>query len=78
MHLCDELDNTTGLLDLLLSVLAEVTGANDDRDLWESTLSEDLAVAEWEKVEDRGGLRLGACSEVLLALLSWDERPELD
>lgn len=76
-RLCDELDNTTSLGDLALSVLGEVTGADDERDGWDATLAEDFAVAEWEEVEDWGSVGLAA-SESLLALLLWDERPELD
>lgn len=75
-HLSDELNNTAGLLDLALGVLADVAGADDDRDLRETTLSEDLAVAEREEVEDWSGVG-GLVGEVLLALLDWDERPEL-
>lgn len=77
MRLCDELDDTTGLLDLALGILGEVTGADDDGDLGETTLSEDLGVSEGEEVEDGGGLG-GLVGEVLLALLGRDERPKLD
>lgn len=76
-QLSDELDNTTGLLDLALGVLAEVACAHDEWDLWDATLSEDLGVAEREEVKDWGGVG-GLVGEVLLALLKWDERPELD
>jgi hypothetical protein len=76
-RLSDELDNTTGLLDLALGVLAEVAGTDDDWDLWETTLSEDLGVSEREEVEDWGGVG-GLVGEELLALLNWDERPELE
>jgi hypothetical protein len=75
-RLCDELDDTTGLLDLALGVLGEVAGTDDDGALGDATLSEDLAVAEGEEVEDGRGLgRL--VGQVLLALLSRDEGPEL-
>lgn len=76
MRLGDELDNTTGLLDLALGVLAEVACANDDRDLRDATLAEDLAVAQWDEIEDRSGVG-GLVGEELLALLERDERPEL-
>jgi hypothetical protein len=75
-RLCDELDDTTGLLDLALGVLGEVAGTDDDGDLRDATLAEDLAVAEGEEVEDGGGLG-GLVGQVLLALLSGDEGPEL-
>jgi len=70
-HLCDELASTTSLGDLLLGVLGEVTGADDDWDLWETALAEDLAVAVGEEVDDWGGVG-GLVGEELLALLSWD------
>jgi len=76
-HLCDQLNNTTGLGDLSLSLLADPSGANDQWDLWESTLSEDLGVSEWEKVEDWDGVLLGISGKVLLTLLDWDKGPEL-
>lgn len=76
MRLCDELDNTTSLLDLALGILGEVTGADDEWDVWKAALSEDLAVAEWEEVEDWSGVLAGT-GGVLLALLERDERPEL-
>lgn len=75
-QLSDELDNTAGLLDLALGVLAEVTCADDERDLRDASLSEDLAVAEREEVEDWGSVG-GLVGEVLLALLNRDESPEL-
>jgi hypothetical protein len=75
-HLCDELNNATGLLDLALSVFAEVPGPNDYRDFWDAALAENFAVAEREEVKDRRGV--GALvGEVLLALLERDKGPEL-
>ena len=71
-----ELDDTTGLGDLLLRQLADVPGADDDRDLGEAALAEDLGVAEGEEVEDGGGVLLGAV-DVGVAGLSGDEGPEL-
>lgn len=75
-RLCDELDDTTGLLDLALGVLGEVAGTDDEGDLGDATLAEDLGVAEGEEVEDGGGLG-GLVGQVLLALLGGDEGPEL-
>lgn len=75
-RLGDELDDTASLLDLALGVLGEVAGADDEWDLWDAALAEDLAVAEREEVKDWSGVLLAA-GEVLLALLLWDERPEL-
>ena len=75
VDLCDELDDTASLLDLLLGLCREVPGADDDRDLGEATLAENLGVAEVEEVED--GSLVALLGEVLVALLSGDERPEL-
>jgi hypothetical protein len=73
--LCDELDNTTSLLDLLLSLGADVTGADDDGDSRETALAEELGVAVVQKVED--GSVSALVGEVLVTLLGGDERPEL-
>ena len=75
-HLCDEDDLATSLLDLLLGLSADVAGLDDDGDVGEAALAEELGVAEGKKVDD-GRLvgRLGG--EVLIALLSGDEGPEL-
>ena len=75
-NLRHQLDNTTGLGDLLLSQLADVPGADDDRDLGDAALAEDLGVAQGEEVEDGGGVLLLA-GEVGLAGLGGDEGPEL-
>lgn len=53
---CDKLDDTPSLLDFALSVLAEVTCANDERDLRDTTLAEDFAVAEGEEIDDGCGV----------------------
>ena len=37
-RLCDELDDTTGLLDLLLGLLADVAGADDEGNVGETAL----------------------------------------
>ena len=76
-RLCDELDDTTGLLDLLLGLGAEVAGADDNGDGGETALAEDLGVAEGQEVEDGGGVGVTLAGEVLLALLGRDEGPEL-
>lgn len=75
-RLCDQLNNTTSLLDLLLGVTAEVAGADDDGDLGETALAEDLGVTEGQEVDDGGGVGLGAV-QVGITLLGGDERPEL-
>ena len=77
LHLCDKLHDTTGLLDLALSILAEVAGANDQRDLRDAALAKHLAVAEGEEVENGCGVAAALLGEVLLALLEGNQRPEL-
>jgi hypothetical protein len=76
-NLCDELDDTTGLSDLLLGKLADPSGANNQGNFGETTLSEDLGVAERKEVNDRDGILLGA-GQVGLTGLNGDERPELE
>lgn len=75
-RLCDELDNTTGLLDLLLGLGRDVSSANDERNSRETALSEDLGVTERKQVKNRSGLA-ALLAQVLLTLLSGEERPEL-
>jgi hypothetical protein len=74
--LCDELNDTAGLLDLALGVLADVSGTNDQGDLGNPALAENFAVAEGEEVEDRCGV-LRLTGEVFLALLEGNEGPKL-
>lgn len=74
--LCDQLDDTTGLLDLLLSLLAHISRSHDDWDLWQTTLSEDLGVSEGEEIEDGSGILLGALG-VLVSGFLWQKSPEL-
>jgi len=74
--LCDQLHNTTRLLDLAFGVFAEVACANDERDLRDTALAEDFAVAQGEEVENWCSVAT-LFGEVLLALLEWDEGPQL-
>lgn len=75
--LCNELNHTTSFLDLSLGILAEVSGANNERNaLWKTSLAENFAVAEWEEIEDRCGVA-ALVGEELLSLFEWDEGPEL-
>jgi hypothetical protein len=74
--LSHQLHDTTRLFDLALCVLAEVTCSHNEWDLWDAAFAQDLAVPEWEEVEDRSSVRLAA-GEKLVALFVWDERPEL-
>jgi len=75
--LCDELHDTSRLLDLALGVFAEVTCANDERYLGNPALAEDLAVAEREEVENRCSVGGAFVGEVLFALLERDKGPQL-
>jgi hypothetical protein len=76
LRLSDELNDTTGLLDLLLSKAADPAGADDQRDLRETALSEDLGVTEREEVEDGDGVLLLTLDVGVTGLLG-NERPEL-
>lgn len=75
-RLCDELNDTTGGLNLLLGVTADVAGTDDDGDLGETALAEDLGVAEGKEVDDGGDVGLLA-AQVGITLLGGDEGPEL-
>ena len=68
---CNQFNNTSSLLDLLLSFLAEVSCSHNEWDLWYSALAEDFGVAEREEVEDRCGITLLRC-EVCCAGLHGD------
>lgn len=75
-RLCDQLNDTTGLLDLLLGIAAEVAGTDDEGDLGETALAEDLGVAQGQEVDDGGSVGLLA-AQVGLTLLGGDESPQL-
>jgi len=72
-----QLNDTTGLGNLLLRELADVAGTDDDGDLGEAALAEDLGVAEGKEIENGRGVLLLA-SEVGLTGLGGDEGPELE
>jgi hypothetical protein len=74
--LLHQLDDTTGLGDLLLSQLAHPPRADNQGDLGNAALAEDLGVAEGDEVEDGDGVLLGA-GQVSLAGLGGDKSPEL-
>lgn len=76
IRLCNQLNNTTSLGDLALCLLADPSCADDQWNLWDATLAENFAVAEGEEIKNWDGVGLLA-RDVLGALLSWDERPEL-
>jgi len=76
LYLTDQLDDTTCFLDFALSLCGEVSGTDDEWDFWDATLSKNLGVTEREEVEYWSGVRL-LVGQVLLALLDWNEGPEL-
>lgn len=76
MHLCDELDNTTGLLDLALGLGADVASLDDDGE-GDAALSEELGVSVGEEIEDGSSVGLVGGVEVLLTELDGEERDEL-
>lgn len=75
-HLRNQLNDTTGFLDLALSLLADPPGPDDDGDLWKSALAEHLGVSEGKEVEDGGGVGLLA-GNVGITSLFGDEGPKL-
>ena len=74
IHLGDELDDTAGLLDLLLGKRRDPAGLDDAGKSGETALAENLAVTGSERVDDGD---LGGRGGEALALLSGDESPEL-
>lgn len=72
MHLSHQLYNTTSLLDLLLSQLADPSCADNQGDFGDAALAEQLGVAEREKVEDGDGVLL-LTGDVGVASLGGDE-----
>jgi len=76
MHLRHQLDNTTSLLDLLLSELADPSCADNQRDFGNSALAKQLGVAQGEKVENGDGVLL-LTGDVGVTSLGGDEGPQL-
>jgi hypothetical protein len=75
--LSDQLNNTTSLLDLLLSQLAHPSSADNQGDLGQTALAKNLGVAEGEEVEDGDGVLLLA-GDVGITGLGGDEGPQLE
>jgi len=65
LHLRNDLHDTAGLLDLLLCESGDESGLDDEGLLWESALSEDLAVTGLEGVDDGDEFRRGGFVLVL-------------
>lgn len=76
IRLGDELDNATGIRDLLLGLLADISCADDDGGLGQAALSEELGVSEGVEVDERGGVG-GRVLQGLLADVGGDQRPQL-
>lgn len=76
IRLGDELNNATGIRDLLLGLLADVSCADDDGGLRQAALSEELGVSESIEVDERGGVG-GRVLQGLLADVGGDQRPQL-
>lgn len=76
IRLGDELDNATGIRDLLLGLLADISCADDDGRLGQAALSEELGVSEGVEVDERGGVG-GRVLQGLLADVGGDQRPQL-
>lgn len=76
IRLGDELNNATGIRDLLLGLLADVSCADDDGGLGQAALSEELGVSESIEVDERGGVG-GRVLQGLLADVGGDQRPQL-
>lgn len=76
MRLGDELNNTTGIRDLLLCLLADVSCADDDGGLGQPALSEELGVSESVEVDQGCGVG-GRVLQGLLTDIGGDQRPQL-
>lgn len=76
-RLGNKLNNTTSLLNLALSFLADVAGLDDERDVGETALSENLGVAQSEEVKGDGLVGGGFVAQVFRTSLLWDKSPKL-
>ena len=76
-HLRYQLNNTTSLSNLSLSLLAEPSCAHEEGNGGESAFAQHLAIAEREEIEDGDGVFLGTFGEVFVTLLGGDQGPEL-
>ena len=71
-----QLDNTTGIGDLLLRQPAYPSRLDDNGDLGDAALAEDLGVAEGQEVDHGNGVLLLA-ADVGIAGLGGEERVQL-
>lgn len=71
-----QLDNATGLYDLLFGQLAYISGADDNGELGQPSLAEQFCVAEVQQV-DNGGCVLRLARDIFLAHMLGEERGEL-
>lgn len=76
IRLGNELNDSTGIRNLLLGLLADISCADDNGGLGQAALSEELGVSESVKVDERGGVG-GRVLQGLLADVGRDQRPQL-
>lgn len=76
IRLGNELNDSTGIRNLLLGLLADVSCADDNGGLGQAALSEELGVSESVEVDERGGVG-GRVLQGLLTDIGRDQRPQL-
>lgn len=74
--LSNQLNNTTSSSDLLLSQLGDKSGLDNDRNLWQASLTQDNTVTVGQGVDDWGS-RSRSGLEELVSLLLLNQRPQL-
>lgn len=76
MSLSDQFNNTTSSLDLFFSQLRNESGLDNDRDVWNSTLTQDLTVTSSQSVNNWSS-GLGRRLQVFFSLFFRDQSPQL-
>lgn len=76
-HSCNQLNDTTNFLNLPLRLLAHVARLDDNGHVRQTALTQDLGVAQREKVEDDGAVGRRVAVQVLVARFLGDQGPEL-
>lgn len=74
--LSNQLNNTTDSSDLLFSQLGNESGLDNDGNVWQLTLTQDLAVTVSQGVDDWGS-RSRSRLEVIVSLLLLNQGPQL-
>lgn len=75
-HLSNQFNNTTDSSNLLLSQLGNKSGLDDDWNVWQLTLTQNLAVTVGQGVDNWGSRGVRGL-EVLVSLLLLNQRPQL-